>query len=217
MKAFLSLVLLSVFVAAPAFAQEKAGLIDFAITAQYVMPADDEDYDFGFGVEGQIRSWINDNVGLSFAFGVANWEMNDFEAFVSEGSTTVGVALEGAAILFPIGVSTHVRLPLMDNLAITLEAGLRYVIVASDAEAGFVAIDGRGNAVYGVADLEFDDGFIGLVGVNIEAELAPGLSLLVGGGYQFDIAKGNVKWMGEDLGENELEAAFLRVGLSMNF
>ena len=35
--------------------------------------------------------------------------------------------------------------------------------------------------------------------------------------YSPDISKGDVKWMGEDLGENELEAAFVRVGLSAIF
>ena len=91
------------------------------------------------------------------------------------------------------------------------------MFVESDAQLAIVAADAYGSLVGGSADIEMDDGFIGLVAVNLEVEVAPGFSLIGGVGYQFDIAKGDAKWMGEDFGENELEAFFIRVGIAVTF
>lgn len=189
----------------------------FAGALQYYMPGQDDDYDSGFGVEGQIRFWQSQTVGLALAGGFANWEINDQEAVISDGLVAVAAAMEGDVLLIPIGGSVLLRPKLSGNLDLILEGGLRYVIVESDAEAAIAAANAFGGVVGGSAEIEIDDGVVGLIAANLEADLSPGLSLFGGVGYQFDLAKGDAKWMGEDFGENELKAFFLRVGLGFDF
>jgi len=190
---------------------------EFACALQYYMPGEDDDYDSGFGAEAQVRFWQNQNLGFALAGGLANWNINEQEAVVSDGFIAVGVSIEGSVLLVPIGGSILFRPTLGDNLSLILECGLRYVVVESDVEVTFAAANAFGAVVGGTADIEIDNGLVGLIAANLEAELSPGFSLLGGVGYQFDIAKGDAKWMGEDLGENELKAFFIRAGLAINF
>lgn len=219
MKQVISLAIASFFLIGTAMAQEAplSSSTDLTATLQYFVPGEDDDYDVGYGAEVQVRFWQNQNIGFALAGGLANWDINEQEAVVSDGEVAVGVAIEGSVLLLPIGGSILFRPTLADNLNLVFEAGLRYVFVESDAQLAIVAADAYGSLVGGSADIEMDDGFIGLVAVNFEAEVAPGFSLIGGVGYQFDIAKGDAKWMGEDFGENELEAFFIRVGIAVTF
>lgn len=227
MKSLMIMAILSALAVASAFSQEnamptdniqgKALSTEITGTLQYIMPDDDDTYDSGFGAEGQIRFWENANVGFALAGGIASWDINEQEIVESDGFTAIGASIEGSILMVPIGGSILVRSMLADNLSLTLEGGLRYVIVESDAQMEFAVANARGVFVGGSADIEIDNGIIGLVAANIEAELSPGVSLLCGFGYQFDIAKGDAKWMGEDLEENELKAFFLRAGIALVF
>ena len=77
--------------------------------------------------------------------------------------------------------------------------------------------DASGDVVGGTADIEIDNSIVGLIAANLEAEVSPGINLLGGVGYQFDISKGDAELMGEDVGENELKAFFIRAGLAIDF
>lgn len=219
MKTLTRIAIASFILAGTAVAQEDAAMTstEFAGALQYFMPGQDDDYDSGFGAEAQIRFWQSQNLAFALAGGLASWEINDQEAVVSDGLVAVAASMEGDVMLVPIGGSILFRPTLSGNLDLIIEAGLRYVIVESDAEATIAAADAFGNVVGGTADIEIDNGVVGLIAANLEAELSPGVSLLGGVGYQFDIAKGDAEWMGEDLGENELKAFFIRAGLAIDF
>lgn len=219
MRTLTSIAIASFILAGTVFAQEDASTTstEFTGALQYFVPGQDDDYDSGFGAEAQIRFWQNQNVGFALAGGLANWDINEQEAVVSDGVVAVGVSMEGSVLLLPIGGSVLFRPTLADNLNLTIEGGLRYVIVQSDAEATFAAANAFGDFVGGTADIEIDNGIVGVIAANLEAELSPGFSLLGGVGYQFDIAKGDAEWMGEDLGDNELKAFFIRAGLAIEF
>lgn len=219
MRTLISIAIASFILAGTAVAQEpkSQSSTEFAGALQYFMPGQDDDYDSGFGAEAQIRFWQNQSVGFALAGGLANWDINEQEAVVSDGFVAVGVSMEGSVLLVPIGGSILFRPTLADNLSLILEGGLRYVVVESDAQATIAAANALGAVVGGTADIEIDNGIVGLIAANVEAELSPGFSLLGGIGYQFDIAKGDAKWMGEDLGDNELKAFFIRAGIAIDF
>lgn len=219
MKAITIMAIVAVLAVVPAFSQEEVRLrlTEITGTVQYFMPGEDDAYDSGFGAEGQIRFWQDAHVGFALAAGVASWDVNDQEYIESDGFTAVGASIKGSVLLVPIGGSILFRPTISDNFTLTFEGGLRYVIVESDAEAAFAVVDARGAAVGGSGDIDIDNGIIGLVAVNLEAAVSPGVSLLGGLGYQFDVAKGDAEWLGEDLGENELKAFFLRAGLVIEF
>lgn len=102
-----------------------------------------------------------------------------------------------------------------DKIALTIEAGLRYVIVDSQAEIEIAAADAFGNLVYAKYTIEIDNGVVGVIGANIEGKVSDQVSLLAGIGYQFDLVKGDAKFMDEDFGDNELKALLVSVGISI--
>ncbi|MGI5869375.1 MAG: hypothetical protein ACOX9C_08035 [Kiritimatiellia bacterium] len=221
MKRLTHIAVATFILAGTAIAQENIATTppstDVAGTLQYFMPGQDDDYDSGFGAEIQIRFWSCPNLGFALAGGVASWEVNEQEGVADYGSSAFAASIEGDVTLVPIGGSILYRAALADNLNLVLEGGLRYVIVESDATMTFALTEAYGGVVGGSADMKIDNGFVGLVAANLEAELSPGVSLLGGVGYQFDITKGDVEWMGEDFGENELKAFFIRAGLAFDF
>jgi len=216
MKTLTIIAIASVLVGSSAFSQEPKPLTDFTIELQYFLP-DYEDYDFGFGVEGQYRCWKNQNLGFSLAGGVSSWEVDDLGASVY-GGPAVGVSSrDGSVDLVPIGGSILYRPTLGDNISVILEGGLRYVIVDSDVKVGTTALSALGDVMVTSEKVDIDDGVVGLIAASLESELSPGLTLFGGIGYQFDISKGDAKMAGENLGKNELKSFFLRVGIAVGF
>ncbi len=57
---------------------------------------------------------------------------------------------------------------------------------------------------------------MGIIAADIEAKVTENISLLGGIGYQFDLKKGDIQFLGENLGENELEAFFVRAGIAID-
>ncbi|MBI1929695.1 hypothetical protein HYR99_36285 [Candidatus Poribacteria bacterium] len=199
------------------FAEQAKQETEFVGTAIYYKPGQDDDYDNGFGAEAQARFWLNPSVGLALSLGAASYQINEQEEIMSYGLVAVGVSMEGDVTLIPLGGSILFR-PVSDNkLALTLEAGIRYVIVDSQAKAEIAAANAFGDFVHTRDTIKIDNGVVGVVGANIEGKVSPQVSLLAGLGYQFDIVQSDAKWMGEDLGDNELKALLVKAGIVIRF
>ena len=181
----------------------------------YYKPGQNDDYDNGFGAEGQVRFWLNPNVGLALSCGVATWQVDDRAAVISYGQAAAGASFKGDVTLIPVGGSILFRPVNDDKIALTLEAGIRYVIIHSQAELEVAAVNANGAAVYAKDTLEIDNGFVGVLGANIEAKIEKNVSILAGIGYQFDLVKGDASWMGTKTGDNELKALMIKAGLSI--
>ncbi len=188
---------------------------ELAGSGVYYYTGDDTAYDSGFGIDWQTRFWFNPYLGCALGIGAASWEVNAMHIIESYGGYTVGVDVVGAATHFPLGGAILLRPIDSRALALTLEAGVRYVIIDSRAEAEVLVADPFGNWLYLRDTIEFDDVVVGLIGLNIESKVNDELSLLAGFGYQFDLVKGDVEWMGRDLGENELKAFLFKVGIAL--
>ena len=213
-KAMVAVVVLAVVLGA-AFAEPPKQETDLIGTAIYYKPGQDDDYDNGFGAEAQARFWLNPNVGLSLAAGAASWQANDQEQLVSDGDVAVAASIDGDVTLIPLGGSILFRPVNDDRIALTLEAGVRYVIVDSQVEIEVAAADSSGDLIYAKDTVDIEDGVVGLIGANIEGKVSSQVSLLAGIGYQFDLVRGDAKWMDEDFGDNELKALLVKIGLGI--
>jgi len=213
-KVIVSVIVCLVFVH-NATAEQKTNAVSHELTGAmvYYAPGDDDVYDSGYGVEGQIRFWKDEVIGFAFGVGFANWEVEAAELVISDPTMAIALSLEGDVLLVPIGGSVLVRTAPGQSVICTFEAGLRYVIVESDAEVSFGAANAAGIVLGGKSEIDIGNGVVGLIAAHIEGEIGPRVNLFGGIGYQFDIAEGDVEFLEEDIGENELKAFLVRLGL----
>jgi hypothetical protein len=112
----------------------------------------------------------------------------------------------------PIGLSVLLRRCLSPGLDITLEGGLRYVFVDANINVEVTTEDANGLGGY-TETIDIEDTFLGVLGVNIEADFGNGLGVLLGAGYQFDFGQPHEKLMGQDLGATSFAGGTVSAGL----
>lgn len=207
------LVLIGVMAAVQSYAALKPS-VDFSIGGLYYTPQDDDSYDYGYGAEIQPRFWLIDQVGFALSVGYADWQINEMSESASEDGITVSASIDGDVRLVPMGGSLLIRPIKTDKLSVILEGGVRYVVVDSSAECKVEAHNEEGESYSMKETIDMDDGVVGVVAATIEGKISKNVSLFIGGGYQYDISKGEVKILDEDAGKNELEAFFVKAGLS---
>lgn len=165
-------------------------------------------FDTGYGVELQYRYWVDAPWGWAAALGVSTWD-------AKSSSSDLGVpnlhSFNGSATLIHLGGSGLYRILDTENVAVTLEAGVRYVIVDDDIDAKDA---NRGDARQ---NLDIDDGIVGLIAADADFRLNDGFVLAFGLGYQGDLVKGDISSRDDDLKDNELQAFFVRVGGKFEF
>jgi hypothetical protein len=187
-----------------------------AISVLYFSPKDDDTYDFGLGAEAQVRFWGEEGFGWALSVGLCSWAIEDQSLSGTDGSLSVSADFDGSVLLLPLGGSVLFRPKLSDEVSLVLEGGLRYVVVNSNVDADLEVSDGS-TTVFAKEEVDVENGFVGIIGANLEIEVAETTDLLVGIGYQFDLAEGDVELLDEKLGENELEAFYVRAGVAINF
>jgi hypothetical protein len=196
-------------------AQPSTTTMDGGASLVLYMPGNDT-YDAGAAIDFQGRLWLTDNFGIAAVLGFDVWSFDEDQAEKDLAKDAGGGSWKVSADdlnLIPIGVSAVYKLSLTEGIDITAQAGLRYVI-ASDTEIK-ISEATLGSEKF---DVTIDNGVVGVVGADVEVMLSDPLFLFAGAGYQFDIAKGDVKIEGMDSSdENELEAFFLRAGAGMKF
>jgi hypothetical protein len=163
-------------------------------------------YDSSLGLEVQYRNWASDPVGWAVSLGWSDWSVPE-DAGIATGALD---SYDGSISTLPLGVSGLYKLADFADWNVTLEAGLRYVLVNADITARELS---TGDEV----DVDVGDGFLFLVGADYERNLGSDWSLVAGGGYQIDITKSDFEVHGEALRSSELEAFFLRLGAKMSF
>jgi hypothetical protein len=184
-------------------------------TLHFYKPKGD-DYKNGVGAELQFRRWVNNKFGFAVAAGAAKWKVEE-GYFIDKTSSRLEYAgVDGDITIFPVGGSALYK-PVDDGkIRVLIEAGVRYVVVDSSYSL-WAGIETRRDSVYIEDDFDIKDGVIGLLGANIEAEVAHNLWIVCGAGYQFDLVKGDMKWFGENAGKHRLKSIAGKVGLSLQF
>ena len=96
-----------------------------------------------------------------------------------------------------------------------IEGGVRYVFVESDLEEVVTTYD-SGIVTTEKTKYDIGNGVVGLVSAYVVTKLSSDISLSIGLGYQFDIAKGK-EVIGGFTGKNELRSLLIRAGLITDF
>ncbi|OQW94687.1 MAG: hypothetical protein BWK77_08840 [Verrucomicrobia bacterium A1] len=155
-------------------------------------------YSMGYGAEIQYRYWFFDPFGVAFSIGAANYEIDGnsdyFEPIrVDDGSMT----------LLPVGPSALYRIAEGEVWTITLEGGIRYVLVNSDLKLA------TGQSV------SVDDSVVGVLALKCDWQLTEILSVFSGIGYHSDIKKGEVD--NGRMKHNELQSLLVDLGVRFRF
>jgi hypothetical protein len=196
--------------------QDPGPVVELVGVGTLYIPHDDDTYEAGAGMEIQGRFWLTPHIGLALAGGGASYAIDEQDIQVVEAGLLLDGELEGDVGLSTFGGSLLLRPVLTEKIALTLEGGVRYVAVDSNAELEISAVR-PGSRTYLRDTLDIDDGVVAIAAATVEINVAPQVSLLGGAGYQFDLEKGDVEFLDEDLGDNELEAILIQAGVAIRF
>jgi len=206
---------------------DSSNKTELKLSGEAFFPEDDDNWDKGIGGGAKVIFWQNNGFGLGLSIGAQKWDVNDkiyTERYYLGDGIGYGVAagLDGDAMMFPLGLSGLYDLQIGKSATLTLEAGVRYIIVNSDVKLGYAEAlaDSYGNYIVqgDEYDVDIENGFVGFIGADFNFTIAQGIKLFAGAGYQIDISKGEVEFDGYGTDEeNELKAAFVRAGLAWDF
>lgn len=172
-----------------------------------IFPGDDDTWDNAYGLEAKCIFWADPNFGIALSGGIEQWNVTD-DIYADPG---YAIKADGDAVMIPLGISALLRpLPSNSPFTLTLEGGLRYVVVNSD-----ITITATDYEYIYEDEVDIDNGLIGLIGADLSIPIAPKASVGLGMGYQFDISKGDATWVGINIGENELEGFYINLGLDI--
>lgn len=194
----------------------QAQKIEISVAPSYIFPGEKDTWDKAYGIEGQLRLWVNDYVGIAGAGGIQRWEVKDTtDTLILNGVPRATIESSGDADMVPVGGSLLIR-PIPKDVSkvvqLTIEGGVRYVFVNPNVEGRYVDGTSTREEKY-----KMDNGIIGLVAGDLAIVPIENFSVFAGGGYQFDLSKGNVDWMSESVGDNKMKGWFVRAGLTLMF
>lgn len=181
------------------------------------------------GAEGKLIYWwdteYTEELGLAFSIGNSKWEVPQYIVGDTRDSGTGRTeAVEGKVSYMPLGVSLVSRRNLSNRKRIktTFDVGLHYMVCNSKLY-GVETLYVGGNPIGANREgLACDDGLVTRISMGLEWALKSKPSpilLLLSGGYQFDLDKGNAavdNWVTINT-ELPLEAFYLQFGLAMPF
>jgi len=179
-------------------------------------PSDDLWDSYAIGGEVKAVYWTTPQWGIAVAGGWTKWDVADDTAALSEDVT---LSWCGDVTYIPVGVSLLARLGTADRGKLTgiVEAGVRYMFCDSSIEATRTTAIPDSPPDVEVFDVDGDDGIVARIGGGLEWALGSSpqpAKLLLTGGYQFDLDKGQAteSWLGidEDL---KLAAFYVEIGL----
>lgn len=235
MRMFLMVLAVVLLGSASAYSASESEL---RIGGTYLSPSGDF-WKSGGGANIQWRYSVQKDFALAVSLGIQKLDVSTDEVSDGPVNTLDAYGLlyrgyvdnyEGDATLVPVGASAIYNIPLGQNV-LSLEAGLKYVFVNSRAKANMIdgVVDSRGNVVSGSVekwqeDVEIGNNLLGSIGAQIDIPLNQQVKLYIGGGYQFDIVKGDVElksdWADYDgikTTENELGSVFAEAGIAYKF
>jgi len=195
----------------------RAGAWETVGTLDHFFPSADLWEGYALGGELKAVLWTTPRWGIGLTGGYTQWGVDDRATAVSNLVTDTW---EGHASYIPLGASIFARLGASNpgKASLTVEGGLRYMICDSQVELMRTTIIPGDAPDRESFDLDCEDGIVARIGVGIRWPLGNKdrpLELLLAGGYQFDLDKGDVTddgWLGlrEEI---ELEAFYIETGL----
>ncbi|MBU4247538.1 MAG: hypothetical protein KKG09_04220 [Verrucomicrobia bacterium] len=196
----------------------QAQKLEISVAPNYVFPSEKDTWDKAYGIEGQLRLWANEYVGIAAAGGIQRWDINETsDALILNDEILAVTDFTGSANMVPLGGSLLIR-PIPADwtklIQLTIEGGVRYVFVNSNVKGTMVETD---PVSVSEGNVDMDNGLIGLVAGDVGIVPLENFSIFVGGGYQFDLSKGNVDWLDSNISDNKMKGWFVRGGVTLMF
>lgn len=189
---------------------------EFTVDLRALSPSKQEHWDDAGGIEAQFIFWQPQGVGLGLAVGYQSWRAPSEFIIDSDADSTLAFSSEGSMALLPIGASVHYRMAAARAINLTLEAGLRYVLVDSAIDIETVYSDAYGSSRL-TDRVVCDDTVTAVLGFRLEFLLDASLRLFCGAGYQKDLLEPTESVYGETLGRTSFDAASFSLGVSYSF
>lgn len=189
---------------------------DVVTRIQEYMPQRSEDWENGSIVELQARFWSSESFGTALSIGFGSWSAKSEFSETSDDLGYMATSIYGDVNVIPVGVSALYRNVVSDRVAIVFEAGVRYLFTESNINAEITTDDGNG-AAYQKDRILTDDGFVGLIGVNLENEIMDGVRFHIGFAYQFDLSDSHETFGGQDMGITSFDSPMVNIGLTWAF
>ena len=200
---------------------------DLQIGTEMLLPTGDFWSAQAWGVETQGIRWFdqtdNTEIGLGLSIGVSQWEADDqFSQYIIEGNSG-SRQWRGDMLQIPLGISYLNRVTLNDHTKAILELGMRYVLCNDDFVMIRTSDDGFGGTLSQDFEVDCDNGVVGRIAGVLHvkcSERLHGAELMIKGGYQFDLAQGEIS--GESFTQTEsqdleLTAFYLGLGIFLPF
>ena len=161
----------------------------------------------------------DDSVGGALDFGLMVWDSGEtvgvWAGLGAQGPTFQWEddwgRVESDVVAIPIGASLLVRCPIAGGVALRGEVGARYVAMdIDDWDDDHYHHRRRGERDrYYHPDryLDVDDTALAVAGLQLEFCFDP-VRLSIGGGYQFDLDKQDMEYLGRSVGKVDLSGAF---------
>jgi hypothetical protein len=208
-------VLVLVFVTTVAHAD--SGEVRFLLSSLNPLSTDDN-WESASGIDIELVNWVSPAVGIAAAIGAQEWNAREVELmdYYPGSGTSVTARLSGDATICPIGLSVLLR-PIKSRTAeVTIEAGARYAMVNSDVSARYTIRDANGTE-HGQDRIHMEDGFYGLLAMDIAFPVSSYAKISLGAGYQFDISRGNADFNDTNIGDSGFQASIVRIGFNARF
>jgi len=162
---------------------------------------------YGGGIQYRTPAPLLPETQLGLSIGYGGWNVKDWGY-----DGLLGMTLDGTAADLPLGASLIYSFRPADRLKIGLEGGFQYHLVQSDCDLNIYRI--MWWPVNITNELEIDNVWTASLGLNVEYEIAPLTSLLLGAGYAWDLDRENFKVLGFELPlEQGFGGGFLRAGM----
>lgn len=158
----------------------------------WVIPTGDNDSEWVGAFELKGIYWASPRFGLGLSLGFGTWTTDEVEGVPPYSLPALE---DDDSYLYistmPIGGSLYFRPLVKKRYSLTAEAGIRYMAVWDDVN---VELDGETEAsddditIYIQHDGDADSGWVALLGLDFEYNIAGGLYAALGAGYQFDLS-----------------------------
>lgn len=206
-----------VFVFLTSVAHAQSSEVRFLLSS-LIPQSPDDNWESAYGLDIELVNWSSPAVGFAAVVGVSQWNAREVELadYYSDSGTSVAAIINGNASVFPVGLSILLR-PIFSHAAeVTMEAGARYAMVNSDVSARYEIRDASGTT-HGEDLIDIEDGFYGLLALDMAFPLSPYAKISLGAGYQFDISSGSAHFNDTDIGDSEFQASIVRIGFNAKF
>ena len=186
---------------------------DLSLQGLYAQPKNSDLFSDGIGAEVQWRSWYTETMAFALSAGGMMYGANDDEYIRTGSGGAAGAQASGEVSVIPLGASVIFRSPTPEGITTHLELGLRNLLVDSGIDLARVGVDAGGQAHADLATLEFNDAVTGLGRVEFSHPVGESTSLVGGVGYQIDLVKSDISYLGSRAGEAEWAGVYFSAGV----